>query len=371
MRVAFAAHTLVARTRATVVALLFLAGCWKAAVINVGSAIGGAPDGSAGDTVPSPVETGGTIQLTLDPDAMVVRPIADAEVTTQVVGCDGGDACVCPTLSVAVVGNRGMWGDNSDTAFRDWLNSNSASTAKVNTYQVKPTFTADFLSKYTLVILAGLADDSNNGPWWTFSAAEIAAFRDWIENKGGGVISLSGYSDNDTEISAKNALLAFSGIAYQDQIISPACALLDANKNKMCYRCGNPYQITEWASGDPVTANLSRGVSMIGVEGARPISAPADAHVAAKTTTSSGVNNWLVAKVTGKGRVLVYGDEWITYTNQWSGQNKQYANDPSCTGYLPQDRYQTAQLWYNMIHWTQPSANCFTIVNTPAPILIW
>ena len=353
-----------------------LAGCAKAAVINVGSATGGVTGGSggvAGATVVVPSGGGGTTQLTLDPNATVVKPLEDASVTSQVVGCDGGDACVCPTLSVAVVGNRGVWGDGSDTAFRDWLNSNSAGTAKVDAYPAKPTFTADFLAGYTLIILAGLGDDSNNGPWWTFDAGEIAAFQDWIENKGGGVISLSGYSNDNDEILAKNALLAFSGIAYQQQCISPPCTLVDAAGTPMCYRCGNPYQVVEWTRGDPVITNLSLGVEMIGIDGARPITAPADAHVAATSTGATKVDNWMVGKIVGKGRVLAYADEWITYTDQWSGQSQRYASDPSCVDFLPEDRYQTAQLWYNMIHWTQPSANCFTIVSTSTstPILVW
>jgi hypothetical protein len=77
-----------------------------------------------------------------------------------------------------------------------------------------------------------------------------------------------------------------------------------------------------------------------------------------------------VGKLTGKGRVLLYADEWITYTDQWDGHNQN--NDPSCKGFTPQDLYQTAQFWYNMIHWTQPGATCFTIVNTPeTPISVW
>jgi hypothetical protein len=79
-----------------------------------------------------------------------------------------------------------------------------------------------------------------------------------------------------------------------------------------------------------------------------------------------------VGKITGKGRVLVYADEWITYTDQWDGQDKQYSNDSSCSRFLPQELYQTAQFWYNMIHWSQPAANCFTIVNTPTTnVVIW
>jgi hypothetical protein len=105
------------------------------------------------------------------------------------------------------------------------------------------------------------------------------------------------------------------------------------------------------------------------MDGGHPIDAPADAHVAATTTKGSTVDNWLVGKVVGKGRVLVFADEWIAYTNQWAGQSNQ--SDPSCKGYSPQDLYQTSQFWFNMIRWTQPNANCFTIVDDDGPVTIW
>ena len=281
----------------------------------------------------------------------------------EVVACTNGDDCICPTLSVAVVGTPGVWG-NSDAAFQDWLNSSSAGTAKVDNYLTKPAFSPDFLAGYNVIIFQGLGNDSNNGPWWTFSASEVAAFQDWVENKGGGVISLSGYSGDSNAINAKNALLAFSGIQYNQENISPPCAIA-----KCPYQCGNPYQITEWNRSDPVIANLSLGVTMVGMDGGNTISAPADAHVAATTTKTSGVSNWLVGKIVGKGRVLVFADEWITYTSQWTGQGNQ--NDPSCTGSTPQDLYQIAQFWYNMIRWTQPNANCFKIVDKQQPVTIW
>ena len=345
-----------------------LAGCAKAAVVDAGGSQGGTTGGAAGGGT---LGSGGTIQLTIDPTTLVTPQKMDAEVTSQVAGCDGGDGCVCPTLNVAVVGKPGVWGDGSQTAFQEWLKSSSAGTAKVADYPVKPPFTADFLAGYNLIILAGLGDNSNTGPWWNFSTSEVAAFQDWIENKGGGVISLSGYSNDTNEGAAKNALLAFSGISYGQDCISPPCSIMDAQSNKMCYRCGNPYQLTEWNRSDPVIANLSVGVTVIGIDGGRPIRAPADAHVAATTTSASSVSNWLVGKITGKGRVLVYADEWITYTDQWTGHSGQYLSDPSCKGFLPQELYQTAQFWYNMIHWTQPASNCFTIVDPTTPITIW
>jgi hypothetical protein len=33
--------------------------------------------------------------------------------------------------------------------------------------------------------------------------------------------------------------------------------------------------------------------------------------------------------------------------------------------------YQTAQFWYNMIKWSQPSAACFEIVDEQQPVVIW
>ncbi|HEX7509594.1 MAG TPA: hypothetical protein VF550_22680 [Polyangia bacterium] len=340
-------------------------------VVSVGDPDG--VGGAGGRTAPLPASGAGgsTTSVVIElPDASIGSGgVRGASTSDVVVACIDGSGCICPTLDVAVVGTPGVWGDGSDTAFQDWLNSNSAGTAKVDNYPHKPTFTADFLAGYSLIILAGLGDNSNTGPWWTFSTSEVAAFQDWIVTKGGGVISLSGYSNDNNDITAKNALLAFSGISYKQECNSPPCTIVDASNNKMCYRCGNPYQLTEWNRSDPVIANLSFGITMVGVDGGRPISASADAHVAATVARATSVDNWLVGKITGKGRVLVYADEWITYTDQWSGHNG--SNDPSCNGFLPKTLYQTAQFWYNMIRWAQPNDNCFKIVDGQQPITVW
>jgi len=296
----------------------------------------------------------------------------------EVVPCTNGDDCVCPTLSVAVIGTPGKWGaasnsngEDSDTAFQDWLNSSSAGTAKVDNYVVKPTLTPDFLAGYNVIILAGLGNDSNMGPWWAFdSATEIPAMQDWVTNKGGGVIALSGYAGDGNEVDAKNALLAFSGISYNKDGISPPCALVDATNNQLCW-CGGSQPITEWNKTDPVVEKLSWGVTMVGMQNGRTINAPADAHVAATTTNGSTVSKLVVGKIVGQGRVLFFTDEWITYTSQWNGVGNTNTNNPACTGYLPQDKYQTAQFWYNMIRWTQPNATCFKIVDKQQAVTVW
>src|SRR4051794_5176742 len=145
----------------------------------------------------------------------------------EVAACEGGDACICPPFKLAVIGKPGKWGANPngdpDTALQDWLNGSSAGTAQVDNFTERTTLTPDFLARYNVIILASLAEDSNNGPWWTFSADEAAALRAWVEN-GGGVISLSGYSGNPAEIVPVNQLIAFSGITYKADSVWGTCA---------------------------------------------------------------------------------------------------------------------------------------------------
>jgi len=277
------------------------------------------------------------------------------------VSCEGGDACVCPAFRLAVIGKPGKWGavpnGDPDTALQDWLNGSSAGTAQVDNFTSRITLTPAFLAQYNVIILASLAEDSNTGPWWSFSADEAAAFGDWVAN-GGGVISLTGYSGDPAEIVPVNQLLAFSGIAYTTDSVWGTCA------DQQTCRCTSSNTLSEWNRTDPLVASLATGMTFVGYVGGRAISAPADSHVAA---TVGGSASALVGKVVGSGRVLVYGDEWVTYTSQWTGAGIPTANDPSCAGYLPQDKYQMSQFWYNVIRWAQPSASCFMIVG---PIII-
>lgn len=276
----------------------------------------------------------------------------------DMVACDGGDACMCPPFKLAVIGKPGKWGANQggdpDTALQDWLNSKSAGTAQVDHFTQRTTLTPEFLAQYNVIILASLADDSNDGPWWTFSADEVAAFSAWVQ-AGGGVISLSGYTGNGAEIVPVNQLIQFSGITYTQDTIYGSCA--DA-QTCSCTHCN---AVSDWNHADPAIAQLVSGITYVGITQGRAIMAPGDSHIAA---TADGNRPVLVGKAVGAGRVIVYSDEWVTYTSQWTGAGLSTANDPSCAGYLPQDKYQVAQFWYNVIRWAQPSAVCFMIVGS-------
>src|SRR5450631_3377256 len=189
---------------------------------------GAAPLGGSGGTsgrvgtggMPSSPGSGGAGGTTSSP-----APSDGGQDGGQILGCDGGDACMCPRFKLAVIGKPGKWGANPngdpDTALQDWLNSSSAGTARVDNFTNRVTLTADFLAAYNVIILASLSDDSNMGPWWTYSDAEVAAFQAWIQN-GGGVISLTGYASGD-EMAADNQLIGFSGITYNSDGVWGAC----------------------------------------------------------------------------------------------------------------------------------------------------
>ena len=339
-------------------AALFVAlGCAK------GSVTGESPgSGGSGSTEIGQTGSGGRVPILTIPPGSDASVQADAETVKAKVDCDGGADCTCPPFNVAVLGKPGKWGAVRDgdppTALMDWLNSSSAGTARADNFSDRKTLTPDFLATYNAIVFASLSEDSDSGPWWTFSADEIAAFRAWVEN-GGGAIFLNGYSDG-SEVGPSNQLLGFSGIQYnQDRV--------DNCTDWQICNCAHSAMLTDWVRTDPVIASLSTGVTMVGFEGGRSIVAPSDAHVAA-TVRELPV---LVGKLVGKGRVLAFGDEWITYTSQWTGAGNPSTTDPSCQGFLPQDKYQIAQFWYNMIRWSQPAANCFTIVDKTNPVVIW
>ena len=342
-------------------ASLLLVGCLGLGAASLGCArvrddSGAGTGGTGGSLGPgNPIFQGSGGQ-----DGGTTKFVSDAT-QGETVTCNGGDACMCPPFKLAVLGKPGKWGANPggdpDAALQSWLNSNSAGTAQVDDFTTRTKLTPEFLANYNVIILAALADDSNNGPWWTFSADEIAAFRAWVEN-GGGVITLSGYTANAAEIAPVNQLIKFSGITYTQDTVSGTCA--DA---QTC-NCTHSNTVSEWNRTDPDVARLATGMTLVGFLSGRGIVAPPDSHVAA---TENGNTPVLVGKAVGAGRVLVYSDEWITYTSQWTGAGIPNANDPNCAGHLPQDKYQIAQFWYNLIRWSQPSAECFMIVG---PIVI-
>jgi hypothetical protein len=297
--------------------------------------------------------------------------------------CDAnGENCHC--MNIAEIGTAGKFGSNpgndGDVAFQNWMNDPANSNAHVDLFRTKPTLDKTFLDNYDVIVLQALTDDSNSGQYWTFAQTEADALAQWV-NDGGAIITLTGYSGNTSEVDQDNFLLNFSGISYnKDDIIADQdCTLLrDGNGQTMCY-CGTAIGVKDWNTSDQEISKISShspDVSsfQVGAYHGHSINAPSDAHVAATfTTLTDGTKHTVaVGKVVGKGHVFVWNDEWITYTSQWDGTGNTHSTEAWCQGYLPQQIFQTAQFWFNMIKWSLPDASCFQIHSSDTQqVVVW
>jgi len=74
-----------------------------------------------------------------------------------------------------------------------------------------------------------------------------------------------------------------------------------------------------------------------------------------------------------KGRVFMFGDEWVSYTSQWTGEGvSSNCNDSTynpCYGTSTATLYQVPQFWYNSILWVSGDRKCFKI-DEPTIILL-
>jgi len=240
-----------------------------------------------------------------------------------------------------------MPGVDNTKAFETWLNDKSSASASMITTHTK--LTPDFLAGFDVFILQDLEDatHSGDGPFWQFGADEIDALTKWVE-AGGGLIALTGYSGNTQEVVPSNALLKFSNISYNTDDVLSTCGppVMD------CYCVGNSVPLTSWVAGNPIAANITA----VGVFHGRTINAPD-----ATTVSAMGNSKYAVSKAVGKGKVFVFGDEWVTYTSQWGQPLPQNIAPGTCQGVGPDKVYQVPQFWYNAIKWVAPPNMCFDI----------
>jgi hypothetical protein len=323
---------------------------------------GPGPEGSGGTT-----STGGALNFAGN---VVVSNGDDAGHVTR---CDDMGNCSC--IAIASIGHEGVWGpcsSDNTIAFQNWLNTQS--TARVDNYDTtKPELTPEFLARYDVVILQWMVANgrqNDDGAPWQYSQAEVDALKDWV-NKGGGVIALSGYQCEDPgcikDVDATNQLLSFTDIQLnRDVVLNPK--LVNSN-GFYCWGgslpLGGPvgngiYNTGTWDQSSPIGVH----VNDIGAYDARSIKSSS-----ASVDCTDGTANYAVHEEIGKGHVVVYGDEWITYTGEWTGMSATnclnsdaFANmyDP-CFQKSPAQIFQISQFWYNAIKYAASSIACFDI----------
>lgn len=321
-------------------------------------------------------------------------PGADADGDDLVLGGDGqsgtgsaGGLCAddgtCTCIRLALLGTLdSKAADKDSSAFVAWLNGNSDGTVEVTLFDQKPNLDGAFLENYDILITA-------NVNAWSFSAAEKEAVATWVQG-GGGLLTLTGFTSEDSEPAQTSQLLEFSGLSYGKTKVAEHGENLPIyyqggteNLRNCLVRNGvssNDAVITTpiaFSSGPGVSGSIAAHLNYVGAFIGWEVVAPGEATVlAVDPTTSKPI---AAAREFGEGRVVAFGDEWIVFANQWvaAGQPTNMQMDPynpcwvsaeeSPTGgpffHSVSSLYQTKQFWYNAVSWLAPERECVFVVN--------
>jgi hypothetical protein len=151
----------------------------------------------------------------------------------------------------------------------------------------------------------------------TFAEDEIAALERWVD-AGGGVFALSGYTaDDNAEV---NALLAPLGVQFGTRLLIV-----------------NPLANASWPVETWLAHPVSEGVTRVGVVSAYEVLGDGEL-IAQGNDVIAGAVAVMRGRAHGAGRVLAWGDEWITFDSEWS----------EGAG------YQVPTLWQNVLTWLAP-----------------
>ena len=222
----------------------------------------------------------------------------------------GGDG-ICDCLNIAILGASGF---APNANFEAWLEDQGSSVTRTLLLNKPGVVTPAFLSVYDLVLLDRIER--------ALSPEEAAALAAFIKDDGRGMITLIGYNfDNNNpapERDRANTALAPFGLAYQGGYFGDAV-------------------IPTFDPNHPVSkgifdVNFAGGIEPIdtGKQGVSQVFATWQMKTAglAHQTAMQG------------GRVIVWGDEWITFDSDWQG----FAD--------------VQDFWVNMVDWARPQDFC-------------
>ncbi|MEO8178931.1 MAG: hypothetical protein ABI895_08870 [Deltaproteobacteria bacterium] len=263
-----------------------------------------------GPKLPNPITGGGSPAA--DPFMIDDQSLVDANGKPRNVGsesaCDGldenmngitddvdkGKDGLCDCLHIGFLGELASDAGNNTGAFESWLNARS--DVAVRHLGARDTITPEALADLQVLVVGNLRQRGNAG----FSAAELEAFRQWIDS-GGGVMTLAGYTANANDMVPTVALLQPTGLGYQYQGLGAGVLGVVMN--------GPPPVIVHGiVAPDHPTME---GITALGVFNAYPVTGDGTVIV------REGTYNLAMAKELGGGHVYAFSDEWITQDVLW------------------------------------------------------
>ena len=221
----------------------------------------------------------------------------------------GGDG-ICDCLNIGILGSPGF-APNSN--FEMWLESKGSSVTRTSLLNKPEVVTPAFLANYDLVLL----DRIERG----LSPTEAAALADFVKVGGHGLITLIGYNfDNNNpapERDRANTALSPFGLAYEGPYFGNAV-------------------IPAFDQNHPV----SQGIVDVNFAGGIEPKDNGKQGTSAVFATTQMKNAGLAHETAMGGRVIVWGDEWITFDSDWQG----FAD--------------VQAFWVNMVDWARPQDFC-------------
>ncbi len=224
---------------------------------------------------------------------------------------DPGKDGICDCLNIGILGAPG-YAPNAD--FEAWLEDQGSAVTRTLLANNPGVITPMFLGQFDLVLLDRIER--------AFSPAEAAALEAFIKQDRRGMITLIGYNfDNNNpapERDRANTALAPFGLAYQGGYFGNVVTPTFDQKHPI--------------SMGIVDVNFAGGIAPadIGNQGTSAVFATVQGTTAgiAHQTAMDG------------GRVVVLGDEWITFHSDWQG----YAD--------------VKDFWVNLVNWARPQDIC-------------
>lgn len=258
-------------------------------------------DGSTG--APSCVPVAATEQTCDDVDDDCNGYVDDIDV--------GGDG-ICDCLSIGILGATGYAPTSN---FEAWLTANGTSVTRTLLQNQPGVVTDELLADYDLVII----DRIERG----LDDAEAQAIEDFVKVDGHGMVTLIGYNfDNNNpvpEVDRANTVVAPFGLAYQGGYLH------------------DDFGVTPtFDQGHPIGMGLL-DVNYIG--GVAPADLEDQGTSAIFATVPMGDAGIAHETATG-GRVVMWGDEWVTFDSDWVG----FAD--------------VELFWTNVLAWARPQEFC-------------